>query len=106
MQAILEFSFNKMVYSIKEMPVHIKNKSSMHSILITGMGAGFAGLAIAKYVSHNLADDYRLIIFFIALVLISYFFIGYMLLIQLYTTWIVYKRTKREGSKMTIKEFA
>lgn len=100
-----KIDFEKNMYSINESPVHVNSKADIKSIFLAAISAGFIGLAMAKYLSHDLSEDYRLFIFLIAMVFISYFFLGYMLLIQIYSGWIVYKKTRRCGMKMTIKEF-
>ncbi len=100
-----KINFTDMIFSIKEPSIHISSKRSTKSISIISMLAGLIGLGLARLIGESLGEDYKLATLLIVMIFLSYMILGYMLLIQLYSTWIVYKRSKVIGKKMTIKEF-
>lgn len=100
-----KINFNEMVFSISEPPIHISSKMSSKSISVLAISAALISLGLARLIGEWLGDDYKLGVLLVIMMFLSYMMLGYLLLIQLYSAFVVYKRTKTAGRKMTIKEF-
>lgn len=100
-----KIDFSKMIFSMEEVPIHISQKASMRMIAILAVSVSFIGLGMARLIGGFLGQDYKTAAFIVLLIFLSYMMLGYLMLIQLYSAWFVYKRSKIIGKKMTIKEF-
>jgi len=102
----LAYNFETMQYSMNTPLLRVDGKSSfaVNKLMMVG---GLVGLALGKIVLDRVlgtrAND---VIGVLVLLALSFFFIGLLAVNAIYLIWIIHKKSKEKGRKMTIKEFS